>query len=85
MEKVEGLARKRAEKKAMQEAMANNVVVWFPLLFIAVILMLGGAPILFAVFFTTVALVAGMVAAILTWKSAYEKYYKKYLAELKEA
>ena len=66
----------------MQEAMANNIVIWFPLIFIAFMTMLAGAPTVIVVLFCTVALVAGIVAAIFTWKSAYKKCYKKCLAEL---
>jgi len=43
-ESIEKLAREKAEKEAMQEAMANNIVIWFPLMFIAFMMMLGGAP-----------------------------------------
>ena len=81
-EHIEKMARAKAEKMAMQEAMANNIVVWFPLIFIAVMMMLGGAPTGPMVLFCTVALVAGTVAAIVTWKSAYKKCYEKCLADL---
>ena len=84
IEKIERLAREKAEKEAMQEVMANDIAVWFPLIFIAFIMMLGGAPTIFVVLLGTIALVAGTVSAIITWKSAYEKCYKKYLAELTE-
>ena len=76
------MAREKAEKEAMQEAMANNIVIWFPLIFIAFMMMLGGAPTELMILFCTVALVAGTIAAIFTWKSAYKKYYEKCLAEL---
>jgi Flp pilus assembly protein TadB len=79
---VERLVREKAEKAAMQEAMATNVVIWFPLIFIAFMMMLGGAPTELTVLFCTGALVAGIFAAIFTWKGAYKNYYKKYLAEL---
>lgn len=81
-EKIERLAREKAEKAAMQEAMANNLVIWFPLIFIAAVMILGGAPPELGVFFGVLALVAGVASAIFAWKSAYEKWYKKYLAEL---
>ncbi|MDI6904407.1 MAG: hypothetical protein QMD13_02800 [Candidatus Bathyarchaeia archaeon] len=81
-ESIEKLARERAEKMAMQEAMANNIVIWFPLVFVAFIMMFSGAPTVIVVLFGTVALVAGIVSAIVTWKRAYEKCYKKCLAEL---
>jgi len=67
-ESIEKLAREKAEKMAMQEAMANNIVIWFPLVFIAFIMMFGGAPTVIVVLFGTVALVAGSVSAIVTWK-----------------
>ena len=81
-EHIERMARKKAEKMAMQEAMANNIVIWFPLIFIAFMMMLGGVPTELMVLFCTVALVAGVVSAIITWKSAYKKCYEKCLAEL---
>jgi len=81
-ESIEKLAREKAEKAAMEEAMATNVVIWFSLIFIAFMIMLGGAPTELTVLFCTGALVAGIVAAIFTWESAYKKCYKKYLAEL---
>jgi Flp pilus assembly protein TadB len=81
-EHVERMAREKAEKEAMREAMANNIVVWFPLIFIAFVMMLGGAPAELMVLFCTVALVAGTAAAIVTWKSAYKNCYEKCLAEL---
>jgi Flp pilus assembly protein TadB len=81
-ESIEKLAREKAEKAAMQEAMATNVVIWFPLIFIAFVMIFGGAPTGLIVLFCTIALVAGIAAAIFTWDGAYKKCYKKYLAEL---
>lgn len=31
-ESIEKLAREKAEKMAVREAMANNIVIWFPLI-----------------------------------------------------
>jgi Flp pilus assembly protein TadB len=81
-ESIEKLAREKAEKAAMQEAMATNVVIWFPLIFIAFVMMFGGAPTGLIVLFCTIALMAGIAAAIFAWDGAYKKCYKKYLAEL---
>jgi len=78
---VEKMAKERAEKKAMQKAMANNVVIWFPLIFIIFIMMLMGAAMEIVMLLLPVALVTGTIAAIATWKSAYDKCYKKYLTE----
>jgi Flp pilus assembly protein TadB len=81
-ESIEKLAREKAEKAAMEEAMATNVVIWFPLIFIAFMMMFCGAPTGLIVLFCTIALVAGIAAAIFTWDGAYKKSYKKYFVEL---
>jgi len=81
-EHIERMAREKAEKEAMQEAMANNIVIWFPLAFIGFMMVIGGAPTELMILFFTVALVAGVSAAIITWKNAYKNCYEKCLAEL---
>jgi len=81
-ESVERMAREKAEHAAMQEAMANNVVIWLPLAFVAFVAMLGGAPAQITTLFLVAALCAGVIASLLTWKKAYAKYYEKYLADL---
>lgn len=79
---IEKMAREKAEHAAMQEAMANNVVIWLPLAFVAFVAMLGGAPAQITILFLVVALCAGVIASLLTWKKAYAKYYEKYLTDL---
>jgi Flp pilus assembly protein TadB len=82
-ELMERMAREKAEKRAMQEAMGNNIVIWFPLFLIGFMMLVAGAPVELSGVFIVLALIAGTISAMITWDSAYKKHYEKCLAELK--